>query len=67
MEKLCLILLQIDVKSYWRFCKKVDKDACIYGKLSCSFTADLVKMDGIVVSYPIQFPLEFHRKINTSS
>jgi hypothetical protein len=46
-EKLCLILLQIDVKSYWRFCKKVDKDACkIYGKLSCSFTADLVKMDG---------------------
>ncbi len=46
-EKLCLILLQIDVKSYWRFWKKVDNDACkIYGKLSCSFTADLVKMDG---------------------
>jgi hypothetical protein len=46
-EKLCLILLQIDVKSYWRFCKKVDKDACkIYTELSCSFTADLVKMDG---------------------
>jgi len=46
-KKLCLILLQIDFKSYWRFCKKVDKDACkIYGKLSCSCTADLVKMDG---------------------
>jgi hypothetical protein len=47
-KQLCLILWQIDVKSYyWRFCKKVHKDACkIYGKLSCSFTADLVKMDG---------------------
>jgi hypothetical protein len=45
--KKLLILLQIDVKSNWRFCKKVDKDGCkIYGKLSYSFIADLVKMDG---------------------
>jgi hypothetical protein len=58
-EKMCLILLQIHINSYWRFAKRLTKTHETYMLNRTSILFQIWwKYMGIVVAYPIQFPLE---------
>jgi hypothetical protein len=46
-EKMCLILLQIHINSYWRFAKRLAKNTWnIFVEPNFNFIADLVKIFG---------------------